>query len=696
MRDYCGLVDVFYGNGEVDHFAEKGLASKWFYIKALCGNTIPHATLPFGKMSVGAYSGGYPTGYGNHYPNSCGGIKKLFEGKMARGFSHLHQSGTGGIRYYYNYAVTTPISSEDISEAKILRPLEDEAACPGYYSCHLGDAFCEFTVSGGVAIHHYLFENEGGKIVIDFSNNGLNPVFGDYYRGSVKNLRLQKLSGNEVWFSAELSGVTLYFCALFEGKLKGLSLFCDDTATAKTELSAENGEKSFGAAATLKDKEVYLKLAYSTRSCEAARKEIAGVKDEFKVIVDKAYNLWNNTLFKVAVTINDDEMERRFYSNLYHSLVKPCDMTGETILGVEKNCVSDLATLWDQYKTVYPLIFAFYPEMGEKLTKGIINVSRSLGKIPCSFGTSDVFPCEEQAKMLGITALTDAHHFGIKSASVEAIEECALREFAREDFKSFLENGLFERYTHILDAADACFNLAQIAQNAELKEKLLTLAENFKKAYDGEGLMSEKSPYYEGDRYTYSFRLHPYMEERMALSGGKDNFVKQLDSFFGFGGESLKQITELGVDPANVEPHHHRFEGFNNECDMETPYAYIYADRPDRTCEIIHASVMDSFTSGRGGLPGNNDSGGLSSCYVWNVLGIFPAAGNGEFLIGSPHIRKATLSLSNGNRLDIAVHGNRGGAYITDTVFFNDNPVSNFRIPTEELMKGGKLIINMK
>ena len=52
MRDYCGLVDVFYGNGEVDHFAGKGLASKWFYIKALCGNTIPHATLPFGKMSV--------------------------------------------------------------------------------------------------------------------------------------------------------------------------------------------------------------------------------------------------------------------------------------------------------------------------------------------------------------------------------------------------------------------------------------------------------------------------------------------------------------------------------------------------------------------------------------------------------------------------------------------------------------------
>lgn len=86
-KDYCKYVDVFYGNGEVDHYANEGLASKWFYIKALCGNTIPHATLPFGKMSVGPYSGGYPSGYGTHYPNSCGGIRKLSDTHNKRVFS---------------------------------------------------------------------------------------------------------------------------------------------------------------------------------------------------------------------------------------------------------------------------------------------------------------------------------------------------------------------------------------------------------------------------------------------------------------------------------------------------------------------------------------------------------------------------------------------------------------------------------
>ena len=100
--DFCKFVDVFYGSGATDRFFEDGLASKWFYIKALCGNTIPHATLPFGKMSVGAYSGGYPTGYGTHFPNSSGGIERLGNFQLVKGFTHLHQSGTGAIQYYYN------------------------------------------------------------------------------------------------------------------------------------------------------------------------------------------------------------------------------------------------------------------------------------------------------------------------------------------------------------------------------------------------------------------------------------------------------------------------------------------------------------------------------------------------------------------------------------------------------------------
>ena len=79
-----------------------------------------------------------------------------------------------------------------------------------------------------------------------------------------------------------------------------------------------------------------------------------------------------------------------------------------------------------------------------------------------------------------------------------------------------------------------------------------------------------------------------------------------------------------------------RFEGLNNEPDMEVPWAYHYVGRPDRTAEVVHAAVHQMFGLGRGGLPGNDDSGGLSSWYVWASLGLFPVAGQSLYLLNAP------------------------------------------------------------
>ena len=44
-----------------------------------------------------------------------------------------------------------------------------------------------------------------------------------------------------------------------------------------------------------------------------------------------------------------------------------------------------------------------------------------------------------------------------------------------------------------------------------------------------------------------------------------------------------------------------RFEGLNNEPDMEAPWAYHYAGRPDRTAEVVHAALTWQFGTGRAG-----------------------------------------------------------------------------------------------
>ena len=691
--DFCKYANPFYGNGETDRFFKDGLASKWFYIKALCGNTTPHATLPFGKMSVGAYSGGYPSGYGTHYPNSCGGIKKLSDKLTVRGFSHLHQSGTGAMRYYYNYAVTTPFYG-NIERAQEYRQAEGESAVPGYYSVNLGGVFCELTVDGGIALHRYTFERDGGRVAVDFSNDGLAKIIGPKHSGAVASPELKIKSNTTVLFSGIFSGVKLYFCVK------------TDTPPVKTLAFSESQEfecvndiafaAPFGIVFDISGRAITLRVGFSTVSYDAAERAVCSSVASFDSARSTAYKIWGEHLCKFKIDTDSEELKYKFYSNLYHSLIKPCDLSGEEVLGIKGDLVGDLATLWDQYKTVLPLIYLSYPEMSQKIVKCILNISRTLGKIPCSLGITDIFPCEEQAKMLGILTLLDAFNMGVQGISLEDIEECTERELARDDFKTFIENGTFERYTHILDAADACAYLAKITKNAELKNRLLSLAANWINAYGKDGLMSESSPYYEGDRFTYSFRPQHDMQKRIELAGGKERFIKLLDDFFGFGKESIEPIRKQDAFADISKTAYHRFEGFNNECDMDAPYAYIFADRHDRLAEILHECTSRSFGSGRAGLPGNNDSGGLSSAFVFNSLGIFPLSGSGDFLIGAPAVDGAQITLSSGNTLKIKVNRERRGAIFSDKVEFNGKPKDGYRISAHELMGGGTLEFFMK
>lgn len=690
-QDLCKYADLFYGNGETDRFFEDGLASKWFYIKALCGNTYPHATLPFGKMSVGAYSGGYPTGYGTHYPNSCGGIRKTGEQQKVRGFSHLHQSGTGAIRYYYNYAITTPFYG-DLANSFTSLPLENEQAEPGYYRATLGDIACELTVDAGVALHRYTFQNGGGRVAIDFSNDGLDRRFGENFFAYVKEAAIKKQDDGTVFCSGIFSGIKLYFAVRADGA-NGCTLYESQKETDSANLIVQNEKESFGAVYACENNTLLVRLAFSTVSFDRAYEELSSSSADFDTVRQKAYSVWQEKFSAFKIDTDDEELKTKFYSNLYHSLLKPSDMTGENVLGVQENVISELATFWDQYKTALPLIYLTDADMGARIVRTVANISRTLKKIPCSFGLTDIFPTEEQAKMLGIITLCDAYYMGIADAAPALIDECTRTELARKDFDIFLEKGIFERYTHILDAADACADVAAITKDESFKKELLRLSDCMENAYGKDGLLSEQSEYYEGDRYTYSFRLHKNMDKRIALAGGKENFASMLDRFFGFDGDSVKQLTHLDAYHEINAKRYHRFEGFNNECDMETPYAYIFADRHDRLCEIVHEQITRSFGTGRSGLPGNNDSGGLSSCFIFGALGIFPAAGTGEFLLGCPQVNGAEIALSNGCTLKISLQGDFDSTrcrYV-DYAELNGERIDSFRIETARLMQGGTL-----
>ncbi|MBQ6420004.1 MAG: glycoside hydrolase family 92 protein [Clostridia bacterium] len=672
--DHINYVNVFQGTGEIDLPKPRGIAAKWFFLKAGCGNTSPAALAPFGAMSAAPYSGGYPTGYTDHMPNSHSRPPKFEGGDKLLGFAHLQQSGTGSIGYYYNYAVTVP--RYDASAER--RPMADETASPGYYAVTLEDIRCELTAAPRCACHRYTFGSPGGYLTIDFSNNGVNiPNWGraDAHIKSVKNS-----DPFTVLAETEIEGVKICFAAVCSVRL---------TATEKGAVSEKLSENGV------------IELNVSVSTVDTAR--------ALSLITDKSFDetkaetaaLWEQALKRVSIETKDEKIKEIFYSNLYHSLVKPADWTGDSIFYEGGGpFVADLGTLWDMYKTALPLIFAVYRDMGEKTVETLLRCQEAKGRMPNCIGlTSDYDICGNQARALGVYTLLTAASYGypIDPKRLIKVMENDLFNAQNDDF---CQGKPLPSNTFLLDLADAFSLAADYAEahgDPAAAARLKAYAPRWRDAFDEKtGILKNDTGYYEGSPENYSFRQMADMDARIALAGGKERFIQLMDRFFGYGAPDVVQPT----DPHNFAPVQEgqklgRFEGFNNESDTEAPYSYIYAGRHDRTCEIVRGGMKYMFTDGRGGLPGNNDSGALSSYYVMAALGLFPVAGQDLFLIGSPFIDAAELSLYNGNTLKIRVKGASDENIYVAAVRFNGNPVTDFKMKASDLLKGGELTFEM-
>lgn len=668
--DFCKYVNVFQGTGEIDLPEPQGLASKWFFIKAQCGNTSPAAVSPFGAMSISPYSGGYPTGYGDHKVNTHAHVCHFDEGKYLKGFTHLQQSGTGAIRFYYNFLLVTP----RYDEKRDRFVYSDEIAEPGYYSCLFNNSIkCELTADAKGGVHRYTFDKDNGYLTLDFEQQGLcipNTTAEQQPRAEVLSINFQ----NSI-ITAEI-------------KTEGISIFFAVDTNDNYFLLDGNTVRIY-----TKKNNVEIKVAVSLADENTAIKNLP--YGNFDEVRESSYNKWNEALSHFAIESDNEEILEIFYSNLYHSLVKPSDFNGESFAYKKgKPFTTDLATLWDMYKTQLPLILMSYRDMGNKICETLLSIGETLNEIPNSLGLSKRYAEHSgQARMLGDYILLTAYRYGIIK-DVKRMLNVITTDIFADNKRDFTVDGKCGSNTWMLDMADGCALTAQVAKengDFETAEKLLPLAAQWKSAFDDTtGLLSADSSYYEGSLYNYSFRQMVSMDERIELAGGKEKFVMLLDDFFGYGKPDVKQVE----DPADGKSMNAgislgRFEGFNNESDTEAPYSYIYADRHDRTCEVISDGLKYMFTTGRGGLPGNNDTGALSSYYCLAALGIFPVAGQDKFLLGSPIVKKATITLYNGNVLTINVD-NPQLIYVRK-VSLNGKESEDFAIKASELLKGGKL-----
>ncbi|MGB0112411.1 MAG: glycoside hydrolase domain-containing protein [Ilumatobacteraceae bacterium] len=707
-------VDAFIGT-DVTDLSPTGLAASWWWPKPQVGNTHPGATAPLGMVSACAYSGAYPTGYGLHELATEGVPDALHDRVMASGFTHFQQSGTGAIRKYYNYLRVTPML-DPLDDLGTLWAIRDESADPGYYSATLENGIrCELTVGSKSAVHRYTFPaHDDARLVIDLSLGGLTIEHG---RTVPTRAHLGTIAPGIAQGEIVVEGAPLAVHIECDTPAWRQMLWYDQRLMpGGTQLSFDSIRpttlRPFGLllrGPTQPGQSIELRLGFSLRGVEQARANLHAdcppEQSRFETRRLATRSNWARQLDAIHVETGSTERRTVFATALYHSLIKPCFAADESPFWPANGpFVFDIATMWDIYRTQLPLITVLAPARAVELATALLTICEEEGNLPIGYRMArgaDRF--SRQGSALAHTFLADICALELPGIDWDWALVHMHNDLRRNYGEEFMERGIAHPITHTLDLTFGFHCTAAVAAHIgddALARQLDTVAARWVDAFDPTTGLLVDSTFYEGGKWNYSFRLLHDMAARIDLAGGELAFTELLDRFFGFGEPPVKQLgVAPGADELAAGYALDRFEGLNNEPDMEAPWAYHYVGRPDRTAEIVHAIVDNMFGTTRGGLPGNDDSGGLSSWYVWAALGLFPVAGQQIVFVNAPSFSSARINVP-GGAFHIETTGFTepepdGPTQYVQSARLNGIPLARSWITLAELHTGGRLHLDL-
>jgi predicted alpha-1,2-mannosidase len=205
-------------------------------------------------------------------------------------------------------------------------------------------------------------------------------------------------------------------------------------------------------------------------------------------------------------------------------------------------------------------------------------------------------------------------------------------------------------------------------------------------------LSTEGQGFIEGNAWNYSLYVPQDIPKLISFYGGNKAFAAHLDSLFSVKlpekyfaqSEDLSAAGMIGNYVHGNEPSHH------------VPYLYVFAGYPSRTQEKVHEIVTTMYSDTPEGVCGNDDCGQMSAWYVFSALGFYPVCpGSGEYVIGTPAVRKAVLHLENGKTFVVSAPAQDERNYYVKKVFLNGQRLGTYILRHEDLMKGGELLFEL-
>lgn len=639
------------------------------------GRTFPGPCMPYGMAKPGPDAVTMPNAGWAPIP------------EPVKGFSQMHVSGTGGGQKYGNILIQPYLDSKEIIQKRV-----DEKISLGYYACTFENGIrTEITASERCAFYRLDFgKKQKGKLLIDVATFlGIDTIpdkreAQQYVDSYVSCDGKYAVSGWSTVRGGWNNGgpYTVYFYLQSD-----VPLLYNKVKESKARLDV-----------TYLKSIANLKLGISHISIAQAKRNIPTCG--FDAQLKQLRETWNGKLRKIEIA-GTEKQKRMFYTGIYHTMLMPVDKSGENPHFSDTPYYDDYYAIWDTYRTSMPLLTLIDEDKQRDMILSLLNIYKHDGYMPDA--RSGNWNGRTQGGSNAEIVIADAFAKGMKGIDYELALKAMIKdaEVPPTDADGYLgsvpdekhgRGGLKEYNTlgYIPYGIDRAGNrtveysyddwcIAQVAKglgHQDLYQKYLKRSGNWRNLWrgdyewqgmrgfimprDADGRWLDSVPwgkskvyhplipyrpdtkvapwylpwwstfFYEALSAEYSLSIPHDVLGLVELCGGKEAFIKRLHTFF-----------------AN------KHYNVANEPSFMTPYLYHWVDRPDLSVARIRQIVNDNYNDTPLGLPGNDDSGAMSSWLVFNMMGLYPVAGQNLYLVGSPLIPEYTIHLENGKKLQV-------------------------------------------
>lgn len=702
------------------------------------GTTNPGAVVPQGMMSATPFN--VMGSEDNKYDKDKQWWSTPYEvnNKYLTGFSHVNLSGVGCPDL--GSLLLMPTSGElNVKYTQYGSEYTDEVAVPGYYSNMLTKygIKCEMTATPRTSRARFTFHRGQGNLLMNLGEGLTNETGATVRFVNDREIEGSKLLGTfcynpqavfPIYFVMRIdkAPATRGYWKL-QRPMQGVEAEWDGYSgkyKLYTSYSKEMSGDDVGAWFTFDTTEgeaIEVSIGVSFVSIENARLNLeteqpAGTT--FDQIRAQARKKWNEDLSRILVEGGTEEQKGVFYTALYHTMIHPNilqdvngqypQMEGDKILTTDRNRYT-VYSLWDTYRNFHQLMTLVYPERQMDMVRTMLDMYREHGWFP----KWELYG-RETLTMEGdpsIPVIVDTWMKGLRDFDINLAYEGMYKSattpgkdnLMRPDIDDYIAKGycpLMEQYdnsvSHALEyyiADYSLFTLAKALGKTEDAKLFYDRSMGYKHYYckefgtlrpilpDGtfygpfdplQGANFEPSPgFHEGNSWNYTFYVPHDVKGLAKLMGGQKRFVNKLQMVFDKG----------YYDPAN-------------EPDIAYPYLFSYFKGEEwRTQKLVKELLAKHYTTKPDGLPGNEDTGTMSSWAIFSMMGFYPdCPGVPEYTLTTPTFDKITIKLDPAYwGTDKLVIRKEGGDGYIDQIRLGGKKYSKYRLTHEDLIHAGEI-----